>query len=93
MYGLIGQIITHPNQRPTLTALLTAATVNMPNCLHYLIAHDQNDPNALWITEIWTDKAAHQASLQLPAIQKAMTDGRPLIASFGQRIETIPQNH
>ena len=45
---------------------------------------------ALWITEVWVSQADHQASLKLPSVQAAIAKGRPLIASFGDRVETSP---
>jgi quinol monooxygenase YgiN len=44
----------------------------------------------LWITEVWDSRDSHAASLQLPAVQAAIAKGRPMIAGFGQRFETVP---
>jgi hypothetical protein len=41
----------------------------MPGCLSYIVAKDAADADALWITEVWTDKDSHAASLKLPAVQ------------------------
>jgi quinol monooxygenase YgiN len=46
--------------------------------------------DAVWVTEVWENQASHQASLSLPAVQAAITKGRPLIAGFGERFETTP---
>jgi quinol monooxygenase YgiN len=62
----------------------------MPGCLSYIIAKDGADPDALWVTEVWTDQASHKASLSLPTVQQAIARGRPLIAGFGERFETQP---
>ncbi len=90
MYGIIGQMTAVPGQRDALAAILMRGTAAMPGCLSYIIATDPADANALWITEVWDTAASHQASLSLPAVQAAIAAGRPLIAAFGQRIETIP---
>ena len=90
MYGLIGNILCHPGQRDTLAAILAHGTANMPGCRSYVIAHDLANPDGLWVTEVWIDAASHKASLALPAVQAAIASGRPLIAGFGQRIETRP---
>ena len=62
----------------------------MPGCLSYVVAEDPADGNAIWITEVWDSKASHGASLSLPAVKDAIARGRPLIAGFGDRIETTP---
>lgn len=90
MFGLIGNILCVPGQRDTLAAILAHGTVDMPGCRSYVIAHDAANPDGLWITEVWDDAASHKASLALPAVRAAIMSGRPLIAGFGQRIETRP---
>ncbi|MBB6425909.1 putative quinol monooxygenase [Sphingopyxis sp. JAI128] len=49
-----------------------------------------SDPDAIWIVKLWDSKAAHAASLKLPAVQTAIAKGRPLIAGFGTRAEFRP---
>ena len=79
-----------PGKRDALAAILLEGTGTMPGCLSYVIATDPADADALWITEVWESAASHQASLTLPAVQAAITKGRPLIASFSNRVETVP---
>lgn len=90
MYGLIGQMLAAPGKRDDLLAILGGSTGDMPGCLSYVIAKDPANADALWITEVWTDKDAHAASLKLPAVQAAIAKARPIIAGFPQHFETIP---
>lgn len=90
MFGLIGKLKSQPGQRDALATILLNATKSMPGCLSYLVANDASDGDALWITEVWHSAEHHKASLQLPDVQAAMVAGRPLIAGFGERFETIP---
>ncbi|KQV57093.1 MULTISPECIES: putative quinol monooxygenase [unclassified Caulobacter] len=90
MYGLIGQMLAAPGKRDDLLAILGESTGGMPGCLSYVIAKDPTNADALWITEVWTDKDAHAASLKLPAVQAAIAKARPIIAGFPQHFETIP---
>ncbi len=90
MHGLITQLVALPEQRDALIRILAAATTGMPGCLSYVIAEDASRPDAVWITEVWTDAASHAASLALPAVQEAMARGRPLIAAMGARTTTHP---
>lgn len=90
MYGLIAKMTAAVGQRDALSAILLEGTAAMPGCISYVIANDASDPDALWITEVWADKASHQASLTLPAVQAAIGRGRPLIAGFSNRVETVP---
>ena len=90
MYGLIGKAVAAEGKRDELIKILLEGIANMPGCLSYIVAQDPRDENALWITEVWRSQADHQASLKLPGVQAAIAKGRPLIASFGDRVETVP---
>ena len=90
MYGLIGQMLAAPGKRSELIAILSASVDAMPGCLSYVIAEDPSNADALWITEVWTDKDSHAASLKLPSVQAAIARARPIIAGFPQHFETKP---
>ncbi|WP_199228604.1 MULTISPECIES: putative quinol monooxygenase [unclassified Caulobacter] len=90
MYGLIGQMKAAPGKRDDLVAILKEGTGEMPGCLSYILALDPTDADAIWITEVWTDKESHAGALKLPAVQAAIAKARPIIAGFGHRFETTP---
>lgn len=90
MYGMIGKMKAKPGQRATLAAILGEGTGTMPGCRAYIVGEDLADADALWITEIWDSKAAHDASLALPQVKDAIRRGRPLIASFELGAELRP---
>jgi quinol monooxygenase YgiN len=90
MYGLIGRMTATPGQRDALTAILLEGLGRMPGCLSYVVAHDPADGDAIWVTEVWTDEAAHRASLQVPEVREAIRKGMPLIATFGDAQVTAP---
>ncbi len=90
MFGLITKFKTVPDQRDALISILTASASGMPGCLSYIVAKDAAEADAVWITEVWSTRENHQASLSLPAVQQAIAKGRPLIAGFGARFETEP---
>ena len=90
MYGLIGKFRSVAGKRDELIAIMKSGSVKMPGCLSYVIAKDPADADVLWITEVWTDKDSHAASLKLPSVQAAIARARPIIAGFGHRFETAP---
>ena len=90
MYGLIGKMKAAEGKRDELIEILLDGTSEMPGCRSYIVAKDNSDPDAIWITEVWDDKASHDASLKLPSVQAAIAKGRPMIAGFGERFETEP---
>lgn len=90
MYGLIGRMRAVPGQRDALIRILAEGVAGMPGCLSYVVAQDPTDADALWVTEVWDSQDSHHASLALPSVKDAITRGRPLIAGFDQRFETVP---
>lgn len=90
MHGVITQIKATDGKRDDLIAILKENETGMPGCLSYSLAKDLGDPDAIWITEVWENAAAHQASLQLPSVQNAIARARPIMAGMGPRFETEP---
>ena len=90
MFGLIGKIRAKPGTRDELASILANGVAGMPGCLSYVVAHDPNDADAIWVSEVWETRELHQASLRLAQVQAAIAKGRPLIAGFEERIETVP---
>ena len=88
MYGLIGRILATTGKRDELARILVSGAGGMPGCLSYIVAKDPQNPDALWVTEVWDSQESHRASLQIPAVQAAIAKGRPLIAGFDNRVET-----
>ena len=92
-YGLFGKIVTHPGQRDALVANLLRGSARMssvPGCRLYVINTSPTEPDAVWVTEIWDSKEAHDGSLAIPWIRELITESRPLMASFGERFEVTP---
>lgn len=90
IYGLIGQLKANPGQRAALVAILLEASQAMEGNLLYLVAEDLEDPDLIWITEVWRTRTDHANSLKPAAVQAAIARARPLIAGFGLRAETRP---
>jgi reactive intermediate/imine deaminase len=89
MYGLIGKMVATSGNRDALAAIILGSG-GMPGCLSYVVARDPRESDALWITEVWDSAASHKASLSLPAVREVITRARPLIASFGDSVESEP---
>ena len=90
MFGLIGSARSVEGKRDELIKILLDGVSGMPGCLSYVVAKDPNDPNGIWITEVWDSKESHAASLKLPAVQAAIAKGKPLFAGFGMHQQTEP---
>lgn len=77
-------------KRDALVDILLEGVSRMPGCLSYVVATDPEDENAIWITEVWDDKASHEASLQLASVKEAISKAMPLIDGFEKGNVTTP---
>ena len=93
MFGLIGKFSAQLGQRDALVRhLLQAAELlqRNPDCLHYVVS-TADDPDAVWVSELWTDRDAHAASLEPEDIRSLIQEARPLIAGISDRTELSVQ--
>jgi quinol monooxygenase YgiN len=84
-FGLTGKITAQAGQRDTLVQVLLEAADLMKSvegCKLYIVSISETEPEAVFVTEIWTDSAAHQASLTIEEIKAIIQRGRPFIAGF-----------
>lgn len=84
-YGSHGQFTTRPGQGDELANILLSAAAGLranEACLLYLVSRSPDNPDEIWVTEVWTDKAAHDASLQDEDVKAAIQRARPLIAAI-----------
>jgi quinol monooxygenase YgiN len=77
-----------PGKGSELAEILLAAADALradESCLLYMVAREGDD--AIWVTEVWTDREAHDASLRAPGVPEMIARARPLIAGIEGRAE------
>ena len=62
----------------------------MPGCRLYIVSLVPDDADAVAVTEVWDDKASHDASLTLESVRETIGRARPIIAEFGPSSEFHP---
>ena len=88
-YQLFGKFTAHDNKRDELVDILIQASELLKknsDCIHYTISTSDN-PNDVWVSEIWTNKAAHDESLNPEDIKALIKTAMPLIASMSDQTE------
>ena len=88
-YGLVGKFTAQPGKRDELASILLRAAELLEgneDCIHYLIS-TTDEADAIWVTETWTNKAAHDASLEPPDVRALIGLAMPLIASMSDQLE------
>lgn len=92
IFGIYGKITVYPGQRDALVAVLLGAATLLqddPCCELYVVNVSATEPDTIWVTEVWSSQADHEASLRRADIQALIQRGMPLIAG-GERIEVVP---
>ena len=91
-YGMYVKFVTHDGKREDLTKnLLEVANMmqSVDGSEIYIINESLEEPNVIWVTEIWSSKEAHQASLNLQEGRKYIEMSLPLIKKV-EKIEIQP---
>ena len=92
-FGLCGMMMAHPGQRDALLdELLEAANLvaDLPGCEVWIVNTMPDDPDAIWVTEVWRSEADHATSLANDAVKAVIARARPLITGFGERFTLEP---
>jgi len=78
----VGTLGTLPGCRDELVALLTRPSPELAElgCLLYEVGVSGDEPDAVFVSELWESAEAHRASLDLPSVQAAITEARPLLS-------------
>ena len=55
------------------------------SCLLYLVSGDKNDPSVIWVQDIWSNQADHQAAMQTAQMAKYIKQSMPLLAGMPEQ--------
>ena len=85
-FANVGTLGTLPNKRDELVAHLTARSdlLSTLGCQLYEVGVNDEQPNTVFVVELWDSADAHRASLQHPEVQALIARARPwLSGEFG----------
>ncbi|MBG9830627.1 putative quinol monooxygenase [Bacillus wiedmannii] len=90
-FGLYSKFIVEERNREELTNILLEAAESM-NALHscevYIVSTSDDEPNAIYVFEVWSNEEAHKASLTLASTQNLIKRAKPIITG-AERISTL----
>jgi quinol monooxygenase YgiN len=93
LYGMHGRIHAQPGMGDELEGILLTAADGLrgdPDCLLYVVSRDDADPDVVCVTEAWTTRAAHDASLQQESVKAQIAKAMPLLAGRPDATELRP---
>ncbi|MDP2713158.1 MAG: putative quinol monooxygenase [Solirubrobacteraceae bacterium] len=81
-FANVGTLGTVPGKRDELVSRLTerSAALAEAGCLLYEVGVNADEPDTVFVVELWTSAEAHRASLQLPEVREAIAAARPLLS-------------
>ncbi|MCR2806420.1 putative quinol monooxygenase [Paenibacillus soyae] len=82
---MTGKLTAQPGKREELADILLQAAEGMKDnadCELYLVNVSEDDPDAIWVMELWRSAEAHTNSLKDPAAIALIQQARPLIAAI-----------
>src|SRR4051794_3552180 len=85
-FANVGTLGVVPGKRDELVGLLAARNdaLQQAGCLAYEVGVNDDEPNTVFVVELWKSAEAHQLSLALPEVQAAIAAARPLLSgTFG----------
>lgn len=81
-----GTMVAKPGRRDELVAILTRLNVDLADagCQLYEVGVNDDDPDKVFVVELWQSQDAHRDSLALPSTQAAIAQARELLTGeFG----------
>ncbi|MFC7686454.1 putative quinol monooxygenase [Ureibacillus sp. GCM10028918] len=90
-FSLFGKFTVQAGEQNTMVEILLEAAESMADleeCEIYLVSISENEPDTVYVYEVWSNKEAHQASLTLEATQKLIQCAKPIITGM-ERIGTL----
>jgi quinol monooxygenase YgiN len=88
-YSRFGKLVTRPGQRDAMVSILLrdVQALKAHGCELYVVHTSADHPDAVWVTEVWTSKEAHGASLKLSMVREAIAEAMPLLTGEFENIE------
>lgn len=92
-FANVGTLGTLPGKRDEVVAILTRPNKELRNagCLLYEVGTNDDEPNTVFVAELWESADAHQESLQLASVRAAIGEAMPLLSGEmgGYRFQVI----
>ena len=81
-FAHVGTLGAVPGRRDALVEILRRRNRDLEEagCLLYEVGVSDDDPDMVFVMELWTSAQAHQQSLSLDSVQAAIQEARPLLS-------------
>jgi quinol monooxygenase YgiN len=90
---LLNRLTARPGQRqPLVEILLESGKLfdDNPACLLYLVSESADDPNLVWVVDLWTSQEAHAEALKARELRPFVERAMPLLEGPPEQLEVRP---
>jgi quinol monooxygenase YgiN len=92
-FGMQVRFTAQPGQGDVLAAMLVEVAdglADLEACRLYVVSRSPEHAETVWVTEAWTDREAHAASLEDERAQALINRALPLLAGRPEATELRP---
>jgi quinol monooxygenase YgiN len=93
MHALLNRLTTNPGQRDRVIEILLESGKPFdrnPDCLLYLVVESTEDPNLIWVVDLWSSEQGHTDALNAPELQRYIQECLPLLQGTPEQIKVRP---
>jgi len=86
-YGLFGKLQSQAGKGNELAEILLNAASLMEDtegCIVYIVNKSADNPDSIWVMEVWESKEAHDDSFNIPGIRELIAQAVPILAERTQ---------
>jgi quinol monooxygenase YgiN len=86
---LLNRLTAKPGQRRRVVEILLESGKlfdDNPACLLYLVSEATDEPDVIWVVDLWTDQEAHAEALQAPELRPFVEQAMPLLEGMPEQI-------
>jgi quinol monooxygenase YgiN len=92
-HALINKLTAKDGQREQVVEILVESGRLFDDneaCLLYLVTESKDDPNVIWVVDLWTSEEAHAEALQAPELEPHVERAMPLLEGMPEQIKVRP---
>jgi quinol monooxygenase YgiN len=92
-FALLNRVTAKAGQRPRVVEIMLESGRLFDDnsaCLLYVVTESTDDPNVIWVIDLWTSQEAHAEALKAPELRPFVEQAMPLLEGRPEQIEVQP---
>jgi quinol monooxygenase YgiN len=92
-FALFNRLTAKPGERARVVEILLESGKLFDDnsaCRLYLVAESADDPNLIWVADLWTSEEEHAEALEAPDMRPFVEECMPLLEGMPEQIRVRP---